>query len=67
MKHLTKALSAKKEGTLVEKAKELGGEEHEEIVAFLYLGTREGPGKSLPALAVEDFVAPWTGPSKETP
>ena len=27
VKHLTKALSAKKEGTLVEKAKELGGEE----------------------------------------
>jgi nitroreductase len=49
-----------------EVVRELGGEEHEEIVAFLYLGTREGPGKSLPALAVEDFVAPWTGPSKET-
>ncbi len=52
-----------------EVVRELGGEEHEEIVAFLYLGTREGQGKTLPALAVEDFVAPWTGPThrKETP
>ncbi|KGE05134.1 Nitroreductase family protein [Pseudohaliea rubra DSM 19751] len=52
-----------------EVVRELGGGEDEEIVAFLYLGSREGKAKRLPAMAVEDFVAPWNGPTqdKETP
>jgi len=52
-----------------EVVRELGGGEDEDIVAFLYLGTREGRAKTLPALAVDDFVASWDGPAndKETP
>jgi nitroreductase len=31
----------------------------EEITGFLYLGTRDGPGKSLPSLDTADFVSSW--------
>ena len=39
--------------------KDLGLSAEEEIIGFLYLGTREGARKSLPALNTEDFVADW--------
>jgi nitroreductase len=37
----------------------LGLADNEEIVAFLYLGTREGARKPLPALDAGDFVTNW--------
>lgn len=37
----------------------LGLAENEEIVAFLYLGTRAGREKALPELAPEDFLSDW--------
>jgi nitroreductase len=37
----------------------LGLEPREEVVAFLYLGTREGSAKNLPQLDPEDFVSAW--------
>ena len=48
-----------------EVVRELGGGEDEEIVAFIYLGSRNGRAKALPALAVDDFVAPWEGPEND--
>lgn len=44
---------------------ELGGADNEEIVAFIYLGTRDGNGKALPSLAVDAFVSPWHGFDRE--
>lgn len=38
---------------------ELGLENNEEIIGFLYLGTRDGVGKTLPALDAADFVSDW--------
>lgn len=40
----------------------LGLAADEEIVAFLYLGTREGGAKPLPDLAVADFLSDWPAP-----
>lgn len=37
----------------------LGLAADEELVGFLYLGTREGAAKPLPALATADFVSVW--------
>lgn len=37
----------------------LGLEENEEVVAFLYLGTRDGNPKNLPALKPDDFLSRW--------
>jgi len=37
----------------------LGLAANEEIAGFIYLGTREGPAKSLPALDTADFVSSW--------
>ena len=37
----------------------LGLEKNEEIVGFLYLGTRVGTAKPLPALDTGDFVCSW--------
>ncbi len=37
----------------------LGLEASEEITGFLYLGTRDGASKSLPALDTADFVSNW--------
>lgn len=37
----------------------LGLAENEEIVGFLYLGTRDGEPKPLPALDPDDFVSSW--------
>jgi nitroreductase len=37
----------------------LGLADNEEIVAFLYLGTRAGSAKPLPTLAPEDFLSYW--------
>lgn len=37
----------------------LGLAENEEIVGFLYLGTRSGKSKPLPDLAPEDFLSSW--------
>ncbi len=37
----------------------LGGSANEEIVAFLYIGTRDGTAKTLPATNPDDFVARW--------
>jgi nitroreductase len=38
---------------------QLGLAESEEIIGFLYLGTREGPAKSIPELNTADFVTSW--------
>lgn len=38
---------------------QLGLAETEEIIGFLYLGTREGPAKALPELDTADFVTSW--------
>lgn len=38
---------------------DLGGEPQEEIVAFLYLGTRAGEPKPLPELAPSDYHRVW--------
>jgi nitroreductase len=37
----------------------LGLEASEEIIGFLYLGTRDGASKSLPAMDTADFVSNW--------
>jgi len=37
----------------------LGLAANEEIIGFIYLGSREGSGKMLPALAPADFVSSW--------
>ena len=34
----------------------LGGGEQDEVIGFLYLGTREGPAKLIPALDPQDYV-----------
>jgi nitroreductase len=39
--------------------KALGLAENEEIVGFLYLGTRQGDAKSLPAINSDDYLAAW--------
>lgn len=39
--------------------KEFGGEGNEEIVAFLYIGTRDGDAKAVPALEPSDFYRAW--------
>jgi len=38
---------------------ELGLEENEEVLAFLYIGTRDGRPKALPQLDPLDFVRQW--------
>ena len=40
----------------------LGLTADEEIIAFLYLGTREGSPKPLPDLPIEDFLSDWPAP-----
>lgn len=42
-------------------AAELGLAEHERIIAYLYIGSREGTPKTLPPRPVEQFVAAWNG------
>lgn len=37
----------------------LGLETHEELVGFVYLGTRDGKAKPLPTLAPEDYITHW--------
>jgi nitroreductase len=37
----------------------LGLETNEEIIGFIYLGSREGAGKTLPALSPADFLSSW--------
>ncbi len=37
----------------------LGLEAHEEIIGFIYLGTRDGAGKTLRSLDTADFVSSW--------
>ena len=37
----------------------LGLAENEEIIGFLYLGSREGAAKPIPALETADFVRDW--------
>lgn len=37
----------------------LGGGTHEEIVGFLYIGTRDGSAKNLPSMTPDDFVTHW--------
>ena len=37
----------------------LGLSQNEEIIGFIYLGTRAGERKGLPQLNVEDFVSQW--------
>ena len=37
----------------------LGLAENEELVGFLYLGTRDGKAKSIPALETDNFVEHW--------
>lgn len=37
----------------------LGGADNDEIVAFLYIGTREGSAKALPSMQADDFVSHW--------
>jgi len=39
--------------------RDLGGADNEEIVAFLYLGTRDGEAKPLPVLEPSDFHRSW--------
>ena len=38
---------------------ELGLAEDEEITGFLYLGTRDGPSKTIPPLDPDDFLSQW--------
>ena len=40
---------------------QLGLAENEEIVGFLYFGSRDGSAKSLPPRQVEDYVSNWNG------
>ena len=44
-----------------ELAAELGLADNERIVAYLYIGSREGRPKTLPQRPVEQFVTTWTG------
>jgi nitroreductase len=37
----------------------LGLEAREEIIGFLYIGSREGPAKPIPELDTADFVSAW--------
>jgi len=37
----------------------LGLETDEEIIGFLYIGTRDGPAKPIPQLDTADFVSTW--------
>jgi nitroreductase len=37
----------------------LGLAPHEEVIAFLYLGTRDGPAKTLPPLNPDHFLSEW--------
>lgn len=37
----------------------LGLDDSEEVIAFLYLGTRAGPAKPLPAVNAADFLTSW--------
>ena len=37
----------------------LGLEANEEIIGFVYLGTRDGGSKTLPSLDTADFVSNW--------
>jgi nitroreductase len=37
----------------------LGLAPHEEIIAFLYLGTRDGPAKTVPPLNPDHFLSDW--------
>lgn len=37
----------------------LGLDSREEVVGFLYLGTRDGSARNLPQLEPEDFVSAW--------
>ena len=49
--------------------RELGGAGNEEVVAFLYIGTRDGDAKALPELEPSDFhraSKPWIFASTET-
>ena len=41
-------------------AAELGLADNEQIIGFLYFGTREGRAKPLPERKVEDYVSYWT-------
>ncbi len=38
---------------------DLGLADNEEIVGFIYLGTREGPAKAVPTLNPEHFLSDW--------
>lgn len=40
-------------------ARALGLEDNEEIIGFLYFGTRDGEAKRLPAREVDDYVSYW--------
>ena len=42
-------------------ASELGLAANEEIIGFLYFGSRDGRAKSLPERKVENYVSEWTG------
>jgi hypothetical protein len=37
----------------------LGLTSDEEIIGFVYLGTRDGAAKPIPQLATADFVSTW--------
>ncbi|NQX89184.1 MAG: nitroreductase family protein [Halioglobus sp.] len=37
----------------------LGLKASEEIIGFLYIGSRQGPGKPIPELNTSDFVSSW--------
>ena len=39
----------------------LGMQENEEVIGFLYVGSRDGAAKPLPAVAPNEFVEKWTG------
>ena len=41
----------------------LGLAANEQIIAFLYLGQRQGEPKALPELATADFFSSWRGPA----
>lgn len=42
-------------------ARDVGAQDNEKIVGFLYLGSRDGVAKPLPDLAPEDFHNEWNG------
>ena len=39
----------------------IGMSDNEEIIGFLYIGSRDGSAKPLPEVATSDFVETWTG------